>query len=273
MKLNFATILLSCPLVLVMSHAALADAGRGSIRSAARSAPAPRAVEHAEPARAQPAPAEPARPEPARAEPARPEPARPEPAHEEPARPEPARAGEARPGPEQHAPPPAHVDVQPRRDWDDNDEDARHFGGFGHGAPVHIVRGQRFHDLPPHHIEIPWRGHRYFFDDLGIFYELQSDGQYLCVQPPVGLAVTSLPDDAQAITVGPTTYYYLDGMFYIPQGDGYAVVDPPSGMIVPYLPTGASQTVIDNAVVYQFNGFNYTPSIQDGVTVYTVTPS
>jgi hypothetical protein len=29
--------------------------------------------------------------------------------------------------------------------------------------------------------------------------------------------------------------------------------------------------VIDGIVYYQFNGFNYQPSIQDGVTVYTVT--
>ncbi len=108
---------------------------------------------------------------------------------------------------------------------------------------------------------------------MGIFYEQQPDGEYLSVQPPVGVVVTTLPDDVQPITVGPTTYYYLDGMFYIQQDGGYAVVDPPSGIIVPSLPTGATQTVINDTVVYQFNGFNYTPSIQDGVTVYTVTPA
>jgi len=31
--------------------------------------------------------------------------------------------------------------------------------------------------------------------------------------------------------------------------------------------------IVSNGVVYyQFNSFNYQPSIQDGVTVYTVTP-
>jgi hypothetical protein len=276
MKLNLLMILMAgCAVSLLLNEAALADAGRGSIRAAGRSEPAARAPERPQPAHAEPPRAEPAHAEPARGEPARGEPARAEPSHEEPARPEPAHVEDVHRGPEQHAPapPPARADVRDQRNWDDHDEDARHFGGFGHGEPVHFVRGQRFHDLPPNHFHVPWHGHDYYFDDLGIFYELQPDGEYLSVQPPVGIPLSSLPDDAQPITVGPTTYYYLDGMFYVAQGNGFVVVDPPPGIVVPSLPTGASQTLINNSVVYQFDGFNYTPSIQDGVTVYTVTPS
>ena len=49
------------------------------------------------------------------------------------------------------------------------------------------------------------------------------------------------------------------------------MVNPPPGIVVPTLPAGATQVVINGTVVYQFGGFNYTPSLQGGVTVYTVT--
>jgi uncharacterized protein DUF6515 len=49
-------------------------------------------------------------------------------------------------------------------------------------------------------------------------------------------------------------------------------VNPPPGIVVPDPPSGANQVVVNGNVYYQFNGFNYQPSIQDGVTVYTVTP-
>lgn len=90
---------------------------------------------------------------------------------------------------------------------------------------------------------------------------------------PPSARSSPLPDGAVPITVGPTTYYYLDGVFYVPQDDSFAVVNPPPGIVVPTLPTGAGQAIIDGVVCYQFNGFNYQPSVQDGVTVYTVTPT
>ena len=73
--------------------------------------------------------------------------------------------------------------------------------------------------------------------------------------------------------LGPTTYYFLDGAFYVPQNGAFAVVNPPPGLVVPALPAGANQVVINGNVIYQFNGFNYQPSLQDGVTVYTVSAS
>jgi hypothetical protein len=268
-------------LVALAQTRALADTGRGSIRAAARPAPAPRA----EPARSEPARPEQVRPEQVRPEQVRPEQTHPEPPHLEPPHSVPERVEPDRQAPDVHrdAPdhgpdrepdhgPPPRADNQPHHDWDDNDEDARHFGGFAHAAGNHVIRGQRFHDLPPHHWDIPWHDHHYFFDDTGAFYDLEADGEYVCIQPPVGIPIASLPDGAEPITIGPTTFYYLDGIFYIAQGDGFVVVAPPAGIVVSSLPSGASQTVINGGVIYQFNGFNYQPSVQDGVTVYTVVP-
>jgi hypothetical protein len=166
---------------------------------------------------------------------------------------------------------PAHVDA--RRDWDDNDEDGRHFGGFGGNVAVHVNRGDHFHALPAHHFDVDFNHHHYWLDDTGVYYDLLADGEYVAIQPPVGIVVQSYPTDSIPIQVGPTTYFYVDGVFYVAQPGGFAVVSPPPGIVVPALPTGAAQAVINGVVVYQFNGFNYQPSLQDGVTVYTVNPA
>ena len=271
--------------VMIVSASALADRGQGSIRAAARpQAPPPRAA--APPARAAAPPARATAP-PARTEapPARVEapPGRPSGRGEAPVgRTEqrgapPARGGgEARGVPEvrrEERPAPAHVEAPVRHDWDEHDEDARHFGGFAHGAPVRITRGERIHDLPREHHEIEFNHHRFFFDDVGICYDLLPDGEYVIVQPPIGVLAPMLPTGAIPIGFGPTTYYYLDGIFYVQQGDGFTVVNPPAGIVVPMLPSGAVQVIVNGAVAYQFNGFNYLPSLQDGVTVYTVMPA
>jgi hypothetical protein len=225
-----------CGLLVMAPAATLADRGGGSIRAAGRAGPVAR---------------EPARVEPARVEPARVVPERVIP--------------EARPEVRAAPPPPA------RRDWDDHDVDVTRGGGLVDRAPVHAIRGQRLHDLP-HHVEIRFDNRVYFCDDDGNYY-LQEGPDYVVVQPPVGVPLTALPPGAVAIPFGPTTYYYADGIFYVAQGGAFAVVNPPPGIVVTELPTGATQVVIDGNVCYQFNGFTYAPSVQDGVTDYTVTPS
>lgn len=240
-----------CASIALTATPLLADRGVGSIRAAARPAPEVRAA--------------PAREAPVREAPVREAPVREAPVREAPEREAPGR-------PEIHEAPPRVV-APARRDWDENDEDRAHFGGFARGAPVRIVRGTRVHDLPPRHFDIPFHDHHYFFDPVGVFYLADPDGQYEVVEPPIGIDINALPDGADPIEVGGVTYYYLDGVFYAPQGDGFVVVAPPPGIIVPTLPDGATQTEINGTVVYQFNGYNYSPTIQDGVTAYVVTPS
>jgi hypothetical protein len=235
-----------CGVLSLTTAAVLADRGRGSIRAAGRpEAPPARVAPRAEP------------PHPA------PEVHREAPRVEEPRRVDPPAHVEA----------PRRVETPVRRDWDDNDENTHHFGGFAPNAGERYHRGERVHDLPARHFQVEFNHHNYFWDDFGIYYEVQPDGQYLVVQPPVGVVVAEPPQGLIPIAVGPTTYEYLDGVFYIQQGNGLVVVNPPPGIVVPTVPTGATQVIVNGTVVYQFNGFNYTPSIQGGVTVYTVTPA
>ena len=196
------------------------------------------------------------------------------------ARPEPARVApeahrDVRPAPEVHPevrPEPARVEPA-RRDWDAGDEDARHFGGYAHPVPERVFRGARVRGLPERHFDVVWNNQHYFWDYGGGYYLAQPDGEYVVVQPPVGVLVPALPDGATPAEFGPTTFYYLDGTFYVPQPNGFAVVNPPPGIEVATLPSGASQVVINGVVAYQFNAFNYTPSLAGGVTVYIVTPA
>jgi len=237
----FRSFAIFAAVTILASASALADRGRGSIRAAARPEPPRPEVREAPRAEVRQAP----RPAP------------------------PPRVDVRR---DEH-PAPQRIVVPARRDWDENDEDARHFGGFAHGVPAHIIRGEHVHDLPHEHREIEFNHHRYFFDDVGICYDLLPDGQYVVIQPPIGVLAPLLPSGAIPIVIGPTTYYYLDGIFYIQQGDNFTVVNPPPGITVPLLPSGAQQLILNGSVTYQFNGFNYLPSLQDGVTVYTVTPA
>ena len=253
---NLKTAIFSSLLVAALPALVLADRGGGSIRAAGRQAPPPQR----EPAQA---PAPPARGEPPRAEPPRAEPPRGEPPQQE--------DRSHGPPPEVHTPPAPQRDDN-RRDWDDHDEDVRNFGGFGHGEPVRIIRGQHVHVLPQAYVSVAFGNVNYFYDGDGAYYQQQGDGDYLVVQPPVGAIVPYLPSGIATIVAGPTTYYYLDGVFYVQQGDSYAVVNPPPGIVVPAVPSDANQVVINGTVIYQYSGFNYTPSIQDGVTVYMVTP-
>ena len=235
-------------LFLAAAQALAADGGRGSIRAAGRG----------------PAPA--ARSEPPRVE-ARPE-VRPQPQVREAPRPEvrPEVRPEARPAP-------PRVVAPARGEWDARDEDARHFGGYARPEPARVHWGTRIRALPDHHFDRVFHDRHYFWDPTGIYYVQDPDGEYDAVEPPIGFDIDTLPDGAVSIQVGPTTFYYLDGVFYVAQGDGYVVVTPPAGVVVPDLPDGANQVVINNAVVFQFNGLNYTPTLQDGVTAYLVTPS
>ena len=115
-----------------------------------------------------------------------------------------------------------------------NDEDTGHGGGFAR-APVRAIRGQRVHDIP-HHVSIFFNNQNYFYDDDGNYYQ-QENGDYLVVQPPVGAIVAALPPGVTTIVAGSTTYYYLDGVFYVAQDNSFAVVNPPPGIVVPDPPS------------------------------------
>jgi len=96
-----------------------------------------------------------------------------------------------------------------------------------------------------------------------------------------GMAVGVLPAGFVQVSVGPTGYYYYDGVFYQPTTTGaYAVVAPPVEVVVPQLPDGAEPIVVGPTTYYygggaffvqQPNGFAIVPAPL-GVTVAGLPP-
>ena len=54
---------------------------------------------------------------------------------------------------------------------------------------------------------------QYYYDD-GIFFVLNSNGQYETIVPPAGALVEELPDDYEEIELGGDTYYRVDDTVY-----------------------------------------------------------
>ena len=72
---------------------------------------------------------------------------------------------------------------------------------------------------------------RYYYYDDGCYY-LPSNGGYAVVTPPIGAAVSYLPDGYETVMVGNDTYYFYAGTFYIYDGQNYQVVQAPVGAVV-----------------------------------------
>lgn len=99
-----------------------------------------------------------------------------------------------------------------------------------------------------------------------------SGGYRVLGYPRIGFSIGVLPFGYYPFFIGADQYYYADGIFYRPYGDGnYQVVAPPVGAEIPKLPSHASSIVIDGQQYYEVNGVYYKPrQTNDGKTVYVV---
>jgi hypothetical protein len=101
------------------------------------------------------------------------------------------------------------------------DFDARY--GHNHYYPS---RGFVYGTLPLGAVSVGYGRGNYFFHG-GVWFR-PSGGRYVVVQPPLGIFLPALPPDYATIWIGPTPYYYADGVYYNPApGQGYVVVAPP----------------------------------------------
>jgi hypothetical protein len=56
-------------------------------------------------------------------------------------------------------------------------------------------------------------GSTYYYQD-GVFYAMDSDGQYKVIVPPAGALVETLPEDYDMVTLGGEEYYKVDDTVY-----------------------------------------------------------
>lgn len=121
--------------------------------------------------------------------------------------------------------------------------------------------------LPVGYVQVSVGATGYYYYD-GVYFQPTTTGSYAVVAPPVGVVVPQLPSGADAIVVGPSTYYDAGGAFYLQQPNGFAVVPAPLGVTVTGLPPGAAPVAINGAIYYAAGASYFRPVMQAGVTVY-----
>ena len=74
---------------------------------------------------------------------------------------------------------------------------------------------------------------------------------------PFGFFAATLTADAIMFNWNNQQYYYDEGVYYQPSGNGYAVVAPPVGAVVSYLPTGYITVMVGDDTYYYYGGAFY----------------
>jgi len=133
--------------------------------------------------------------------------------------------------------------------------------------------------------------YQYFYSD-GLYYQYEND-QYTVVEPPIGAQVTTLPANAQSITINGQQYYELNGVYYQPvtKDDGSVVYmiagkdgvlntqddqqqpqGPQIGDIVTQLPQDCRKITVNGAKLYVSpDGVYYQQQVdQNGATTYKI---
>ncbi|MGZ3881411.1 MAG: DUF6515 family protein [Flavisolibacter sp.] len=134
------------------------------------------------------------------------------------------------------------------------------------------VGAPRYAIVPRTFISINFGGYPYWYD-RGCFYGYYG-GYYQPVFAPIGIHVSILPFGYFPIYVGPSMYYYYDGIYYRRYQDRdneYEVVDAPMGAVVKSLPKGATKVVLNGEKLYEFDGTYYKEGTNNkNEVVYTV---
>jgi hypothetical protein len=134
------------------------------------------------------------------------------------------------------------------------------------------VGAPRYSIMPRTFISINFGGYPYWYD-RGCFYGYY-DGFYEPVFAPFGIRVNILPIGYYPIYIGPSLYYYYEGVYYRryhDNSDEYEVVDAPMDAVVKSLPKGATKVVLNGEKFYEFNGNYYKEGTNSkNEVVYTV---
>lgn len=126
--------------------------------------------------------------------------------------------------------------------------------------------GYRVDVLPRHHVVVPYRNTRYYFDGelwyrpFGSFFEV--------AMPPVGLSISLLPPYYSTIWVGGVPYYHADGVYYTwrPRERNYVVVEPPAGVETEAMQPEATQP--ERLFIYPRNGQSEAQQAEDRFTCH-----
>lgn len=133
------------------------------------------------------------------------------------------------------------------------------------------VGAPRYSIMPRTFISINFGGYPYWYDG-GYFYGYYN-GFYEPVFAPLGIRVRILPVGYYPFYIGPSLYYYYDGVYYrkYHDSDEYEVIDAPVGAVVKSLPKGTTKVVLNGEKFYEFNGNYYKEGTNSkNEVIYTV---
>jgi len=75
--------------------------------------------------------------------------------------------------------------------------------------------------------------------------------------PHPGFRINVLPRHYRTLHLGPLTYFFMEGVFYRPDIDGYVVVPAPVGARITTLPAEAVRVTTDDITCYTYAGVYY----------------
>jgi hypothetical protein len=117
--------------------------------------------------------------------------------------------------PARHAPPP--------RAWQFDDR-------FHHDHYYPAV-GELVVGLPDGYLDLAF-GRAHWFFRAGVWFKPYPGGRYVVAVPPAGIVIPVLPPAYSVVWVGPTPYYYANGVYYVAAApNGYQVVAPPTEVV------------------------------------------
>jgi len=150
-----------------------------------------------------------------------------------------------------------------------------------HHDRYYPVRGYVVPSLPVGHVEVAYRGGRYWFHG-GVWFR-PSGPRWVVIAPPFGIVVPVLPFVYTTLWFGGQPYYYANEVYYTRVSTGYQVVEappinevtiqeaPPPAVVVSSIPSPPPAPVVkqapptDGLFVYPKNGQTPTQTAFDRI--------
>jgi hypothetical protein len=104
-------------------------------------------------------------------------------------------------------------------------------------------------------IPITFENNKYYYNEGDLF--IYNGGRYILIAPPVGLSISSMPDDGNKLEQVGTDLYYKNGIFYKKLDGRYEVVKEQPGAIIYNLPPNTDVVTIGDKAYYEYLGVLY----------------
>lgn len=124
--------------------------------------------------------------------------------------------------------------------------DHRFFDGRHHHNRYYPTPGYFVGALPPRHVQVVFRGARYFFSD-GIWFH-GDGGRFVVVAPPLGIGIRVLPHIYTSLWIGGMPYYYANNVYYLQTPQGYVVSQPPADQTIVEAPASTTNNSTEDIV-------------------------